>query len=235
MSTFADRESLEDKAWHAFNKWLNKGHWHYKRFRYPKDITDMDFSGFEPSLQHKIKSALKKIDFEHDGIMHRGPEHYFFDLKFKSGMGSLGVVNIASYDAYWELQNRVELAFIVVFYIHSTNKLFFHMVENPENFKKEDWSPRVYRVNMNHKGASLDTIVEIDMSLKWKEPKSLIEYYIEARTLEGHKTTKKDIIKEMSEKVYVDPWSLNVPLAKIKSVDHAIEQFWQSLKEWLSE
>lgn len=228
MSTFSERESLEDIAWTAFEKWLDKGHWNYKRFKYPKDITNIDFSGYEASLQRKLKSAMKEIDFDHDGMMHRGPDCYLFDLKYKSKMGYLGVVNVDSYDAYWDLHRILDMSFIVVFYIRSTNKLFFHPVENPEPFNKEDWHPWVYRV-------PLDRIVEIDTSLKWDDPRSLIEYYIETRTLEGHKTTKEDVIKEMSERVHVKPWIGKVPLAKIRQVDLARKWFMQSIKKWLSE
>lgn len=202
MSTFAERESKEDTyAWTKFESWLKKGEWKYKRFRYAKDLSEIDIDRLQMPNDQKIffKRLLKAIDFDHDGIMSRGfPSHnvetWFFDLKYKekeitrTGLTKTWV-NQKDYDSYYKLSIESGVPFIIVAYVHENDSLYFHRVRNsrkePKPYKFWDNRPAKYGgqkwvYEMPEEEYHLITGFDVPFEI----PKSLIDYYILCRKIE---------------------------------------------------
>jgi len=137
MSTFSERESKENTARKKFEKWLERGGWDYRHFRYPEELTNITIHDI------KLKKALKKVNFDHDGIMARkGIDVWLFDLKYKSKSHSKTWVNEDDYRAYYELSKII--GFILVAYVKEEDALYFHKVRNPdeEPKPKRRWDDR---------------------------------------------------------------------------------------------
>jgi len=144
MSSFGEQEEKEEIAWQKFKEWLDHGGWKYKRFRYSKKLSKIDFRdlGLTERQNIELKKAIGEIDFDHDGIMSRGPETWLFDLKYKTDFVYRTWVNQNSYDAYWTLKKECGVNFLIVAYVHNEDELYFHGVRDPSEdpIPKRQWS-----------------------------------------------------------------------------------------------
>jgi len=245
-TTFAGREDLEERyAWPKFRQWLKRGGWNYKRFRYPKDITDTEIDVLQISEEDKIKlkQMLKTIDFDHDGMINRGLDTWFFDLKYKNKSKYKTLVNEDSYKAYFELSRALDIPFILVVYVHEEDKLYFHRVRDP---KLEPKPRRFWDKKPAERGGQKwvydmpesEYWLVTGFSVPWKVPKnSLVEYYIWAMKvqeayeswLKGEKYVPKpneyyrNIILKKLEDGMPKAWLTN-PLYKLRQIKMAKER-----------
>jgi len=232
LSTFKERESKEDRyAWTKFKQWLDKGKWKYKRFRYAKEISAMDISKLSMSDDQEIflKKLLKTIDFDHDGIMTRGPETWFFDLKYKGNLRFKTWINEDDYKKYYALSEESGAPFLIIAYVHYEDKLYFHRVRGPDaepkpkrfwDDKPAEWGGQkwVYEMPEN------EYIPITGFNVPFEVPKTLIDYYIlclkieeEYRAWRAKKPFKPrpneeyrlEILRRL-EKGYPEPWSLGL-------------------------
>jgi len=198
LSTFKERESKEDRyAWTKFKQWLDKGEWKVKRFRYAKEISSLDINRLSLPEDQKIffKGLLKSIDFDHDGIMSRGPETWFFDLKYKSKPSSKTLVNEDDYKSYYELSEACGVPFIIVAYVHFNedgtlhDKLYFHRVRDPETEPKPrrfwdkrpaEWGGQKWVYEMPETEYCLITGFDVP----FERPKTLLDYYVFCRKID---------------------------------------------------
>ncbi len=238
MSTFKAREEKEEIAEAKFNQWLKKGNWVYHHFRYPKDLTLIEISDPE------IKKALKKVDFNHDGIMSRRVpqllEAYLFDLKYKSKAVNRNLVNVKDYDAYYTLSQVVP--FLIVAYTQENDNLYFHRVRNPQKIPK----PTVYYDDRPAEYGGEKWVYQIPeeeyclisgFDIPFKTPKSMIDYIATCRQINAqfiaweNKTAftprpleeyRREIMEEWQEDRTSELWglnTLNVPKASTQMLE----------------
>jgi len=205
LNTFKEKEELEDKyAFPKFEQWLKKGKWGYRRFRYAKDITSIDIDKLPLSKQSKIhfKKILGRIDFDHDGIINRDSETWFFDLKYKKKKCWMTWVNQNSYQKYYELTEKTNIPFILVVYVHEEDKLYFHRVRNPnlepkpkKHYSQKD-SKHVYIMPQD------EYFPITGFNVPWKPPKSVVDYHIQCLKIEELYTAWKENRKPRFHKDY---------------------------------
>lgn len=221
-----DLESLEDRyAWPRFKEWLDKGNWKYNRFRYPEQMTKINIDALPLPDQVKInlKEALASINFEHDGNMSRGPESWYFDLKYESR--KYNMVNVKNYDAYYGLS--LVMPYLIAFYRANEDQLYFHAVRAPEaepKFKK-DYRGRPGAKNWVYIIPDSE-VIRVPDDIPWTNPDSLVDYCAQVKAIESGEPSKPEkykdqVIDEMKHRLKVKLW--DVPKAQAVSASTYLE------------
>ena len=193
---------------------------------------------------------LASIDFDHDGMMNRGIDTWFFDLKYKSKSHFKTWVNEDSYKAYFEL-SKIGIPFIIVAYVRSEGNLYFHRVRDPELEPK----PRRFWDNRSRRSGGQKWVYEMPESeyqlitgfeVPWEPPKnSLTRYYTWAMRVEeayqawlkGEKYSPKpkehyrNIVLKKMEKEIPKAWITN-PLKKWRMLNKNLEKIGQSMETY---